>query len=285
MPPEGVGKAGLLFLFPRTVSDLAEYSNHELRNDHDQPRRNHRRDAKHDESRTPAPGLDPSLRPEAKSTRRCKVPMREIALHDTKAFNGRIERNEPVRVYDCSGPWGDPDFKGTSEEGLPALRRDWILKRGDVEAYDGREVQPQDNGYLTEKHAEFASKSERANKFVEFSGLSAERRKPLRANGQACHPEILRRQGIITPEMEFIAIRENMRRSKISDMKDDIVRNDLNKQHDGSTQSPDSPYTPDIFKRFPQRIPEEITPSSSAAKSPQVAPSSLSTSTTRNASR
>ena len=81
--------------------------------------------------------------------------MREIALSDTKSFNGRIEKNEAVRVYDCSGPWGDPAFTGTSEQGLPALRRDWILARGDVEAYDGRPVLPQDNGYLTEKHAEY----------------------------------------------------------------------------------------------------------------------------------
>ena len=142
----------------------------------------------------PAPEThDASLAPLPASTRvyvqgelfpQIRVPMREISLSDTKSFNGRIEKNESVRVYDCSGPWGDPDFKGTSEEGLPPLRRDWILARGDVEAYDGREVQPQDNGYLTEKHVEFASKSERANKFVEFPGLTSERRKPLRATGK-----------------------------------------------------------------------------------------------------
>ena len=189
-----------------------------------------------------------------------RVPMREISLSDTKSYNGRIETNEAVRVYDCSGPWGDPDFKGSSDEGLPALRRDWILARGDVEAYDGREVQPQDNGYLTEKHVEFASKSERANKFVEFPGLTAERRQPLRATGKPVTQKYYADQGIITAEMEFIAIRENMRRAKIADMQDDIVRNHLDKQHEGSTQNPNSPYTPDIFKRFPQRIPAEITP-------------------------
>ncbi len=241
-------------------------------------------ESKHDESRNQLPAstrvyVQGEIHPEV------QVPMREIALHDTKAFNGRIEKNEPVRVYDCSGPWGDPDFKGTSEEGLPALRREWILKRGDVEAYDGREVQPQDNGYLTEKHAEFASKSERANKFVEFSGLSAERRKPLRGTGKPVTQKWYADNGIITPEMEFIAIRENMRRAEISDMKDDIVRNDLNKQHAGSTQSPDSPYTPGIFKRFPQRIPAEITPEFVRSEVAAAAPSSLSTSTTRNASR
>ncbi|MGA0899961.1 MAG: hypothetical protein ACO3SO_06125, partial [Luteolibacter sp.] len=65
-----------------------------------------------------------------------QVPMREISQSDTKGLNGKVEVNEPVRVYDCSGPWGDPEFKGSVEEGLPALRHDWILKRGDVESYD-----------------------------------------------------------------------------------------------------------------------------------------------------
>jgi phosphomethylpyrimidine synthase len=186
--------------------------------------------------------------------------MREISLSDTKSFNGRVEKNTSVRVYDCSGPWGDESFSGTSEQGLPALRRDWILQRGDAEAYDGRVVQPQDNGYLTEKHAEFASKSERANRFVEFPGLTAERRQPLRAS--AGHPVTqlwYARQGIITPEMEFIAIRENMQRMEISDQHDDILRDRINKQHAGSTQI-SSEYTPSVFRKFPQRIPNEITP-------------------------
>ncbi len=230
----------------------------------------------HDESRAQLPAstrvyVQGELFPEV------RVPMREIALSDTKSFNGRIEKNEPVRVYDCSGPWGDPSFTGTSDEGLPPLRRDWILARGDVEAYDGREVQPQDNGYLTEKHVEFASKSERANKFIEFPGLTANRRQPLRAikrgtGGSPVTQKHYADQGIITPEMEFIAIRENLKianlRLQIADLKDDTVRNHLGKQHAGSHQSSignqqssiDNPYTPSVFKRFPQRIPAEITP-------------------------
>lgn len=190
-----------------------------------------------------------------------RVPMREIRLSDTKTFNGRIEQNDPIRVYDCSGPWGDPEFTGTVEEGLPALRRQWILDRNDVESYEGRPVKPQDNGYLTEKHAEFASQSERANRLKEFPGLTADRRQTLRAGkGKPVTQLHYAREGIITPEMEFIAIRENMRRSQIADMKDDIVRNHLDKQHAGSHQSPDSQYTPGIFQKYPQRIPEEITP-------------------------
>src|SRR3954447_1017156 len=78
-----------------------------------------------------------------------RVPLREIELSPTKAFAGRVEANEPVRVYDCSGPWGDPNFEGDVRQGLPALRRDWILARGDVAEYAGREIKPEDNGYLT----------------------------------------------------------------------------------------------------------------------------------------
>src|SRR5213594_2178593 len=63
-----------------------------------------------------------------------RVPFREIQLSPTKAFDGRVEANAPERVYDCSGPWGDADFNGGVEQGLPPLRRPWILARGEVEA-------------------------------------------------------------------------------------------------------------------------------------------------------
>src|SRR6266566_9026128 len=81
-----------------------------------------------------------------------RVPMREITLSPTGSFNGRMEVNEPVRVYDTSGPWGDPDSQGKVEEGLPPLRAKWIRARGDVEEYAGRPVKPMDDGYLTEQH-------------------------------------------------------------------------------------------------------------------------------------
>jgi phosphomethylpyrimidine synthase len=194
-----------------------------------------------------------------------RVPMRQIELSPTKAFNGRIEENAPVRVYDCSGPWGDPAFSGNSEEGLPALRVDWIRARADVEAYDGREVKPQDNGYLSGKHAEFASNAEK-NRLVEFPGLKGQRRRPLRASkGHPVTQLWYAKQGVVTPEMEFIAIRENMGRAKIADLAEDILRSDPEKQHAGSSQlsgigNTGSDYTPSIFRRFPQRIPEQITP-------------------------
>ncbi len=189
---------------------------------------------------------------------RVRVPMREIALSHTKDFQGNLIANDPVQVYDCSGPWGDPGFQGSVEEGLPPLRADWIRGRKDVEEYEGREVSPQDNGYLSRNHAEYASKAEK-NRLVEFPGLHGERRRPLKSS--AGHPVTqlwYAQQGIITPEMEFIAIRENMRTAKISDLSQDILRSDLDKQHAGSSQIQNE-YTPGIFRRFPQRIPAEIT--------------------------
>ena len=140
-----------------------------------------------------------------------RVPFREISLAPTKDFNGNLEPNEPVRVYDTSGPWGDPQFAGDSSKGIPALREQWICGRGDVAEYDGREIKPEDNGYLTRGHEEFASQAERKNRLDHFQGA---KRKPLRAS--AGHPVTqlwYARQGIITPEMEFIAIRENHRRA------------------------------------------------------------------------
>ncbi len=188
-----------------------------------------------------------------------RVPMREITLSPTRGFDGKSIENQPVRVYDTSGPWGDPAFQGSAEQGLPPLRSDWVLRRADVSEYEGREVKPQDNGYLSRQHAEYASLAER-NRLVEFPGLRGQRRRPLRAS--AGHPVTqlwYARQGIITPEMEFIAIRESMRESKMSDQKADIIRNELDKQHAGSSQASESLYTPSIFRRFPQRIPREIT--------------------------
>ena len=194
-----------------------------------------------------------------------RVPMREITLAPTKSFNGRVELNEPVRVYDTAGPWGDPAFQGSPDEGLPPLRRDWILRRADVGEYDGREVHPQDNGYLSRQHAEYASQAER-NRLVEFPGLKGRRRRPLRASkGHPVTQLWYARQGVITPEMEFIAIRENLRPSRIADLAGDNARNDLEKQHAGSAQnaragSAPSDYVPSVFRRFPQRLPAVITP-------------------------
>ncbi|MBL8204881.1 MAG: phosphomethylpyrimidine synthase, partial [Blastocatellia bacterium] len=106
-----------------------------------------------------------------------RVPFREISLNVTKSLNGSIEVNDPVRVYETSGPWGDPSFKGDVRDGLPALRRDWIIGRGDVEEYEGRQIEPRDNGYLTAGAEEYA-RNKAKGKLEDFPGL---KRQPLRA--------------------------------------------------------------------------------------------------------
>ncbi|QYO65315.1 hypothetical protein [Leptolyngbya sp. 7M] len=137
------------------------------------------------------------------------IPFREISLSPSREMDGTLVENAPVRVYDTSGPWTDPQFKGSVTEGLPAHRRDWILARGDVEEYEGREVLPQDNGYLT-KGAEELARVKDNGALEEFPGL---KRKPLRAKPGHCVTQMhYARKGIITPEMEFVAIRENLGR-------------------------------------------------------------------------
>src|SRR5947207_2017931 len=91
-----------------------------------------------------------------------RVPFREIGLAPTKSINGEMDVNEPVRVYDTSGPWGDQDVKGNVEKGLPPLRSKWIRDREDVEEIEGRKVTPIDDGFLSEKHAASAEERKRS---------------------------------------------------------------------------------------------------------------------------
>ncbi|MDW8308763.1 MAG: phosphomethylpyrimidine synthase ThiC, partial [Verrucomicrobiales bacterium] len=176
-----------------------------------------------------------------------RVSMREIQLAPTKLTDGRAQANEPIRVYDTSGPWGDPDFHGDVTRGLPPLRREWILRRGDVEEYDGRAVRPEDDGYLSEQHRSLARARRQDDPGYRLEGLTAPRRRPLRAaKGHPVTQLWYARQGIITPEMEFVAIRENMGAAHARGQ---------------SVQSVGSVgYSPSVFRRFPQRIPREITP-------------------------
>ncbi|MDG5786728.1 phosphomethylpyrimidine synthase ThiC [Evansella sp. AB-P1] len=128
-----------------------------------------------------------------------QVPMREICLSPTTGTFGE-EENEPVRVYDTSGPYTDPNYKVDVQKGLPALRSQWIHERGDVEEYEGRHIKPEDNGYKDENDP-------RTNHQV-FTGLD---RKPVRAKkGKNVTQLHYAKKGIITPEMEFIALRENL---------------------------------------------------------------------------
>ena len=124
------------------------------------------------------------------------VPLREISLSDQS-------QEQPLHVYDSSGPYTDTEAVGNLniEEGLPRLREAWIRARGDVEEYAGREVRPEDNGFATNERLvpEFPAK-----------------RTPLRArDGLAVTQLEYARAGIVTPEMEFVAIRENLGRERI----------------------------------------------------------------------
>jgi len=165
-----------------------------------------------------------------------KVAMREVSLSPTNLPSGAVEENPSVRVYDTSGPWGDPEFEGNVEEGLPAMRRDWILARGDVEEYEGRDVKPEDNGYLSDEHADRYNENKAAkNKLKEYPGL---KRKPLKAKDHPVTQLWYAKQGIITPEMEYIAIRENLgRQEKYNALKDGAKdpRNAMNFQHPGES--------------------------------------------------
>jgi len=152
-----------------------------------------------------------------------RVPFREISLSDTPSAFG-AEKNPPVVVYDTSGPYTDPDVSIDIRNGLPALRAGWIMERGDVEQLDG-------------------PTSEFGHQRLVDPELSEMRfnlhRKPLRAKAGANVSQMhYARKGIITPEMEYIAIRENQRRENMSEL--------LQTQHPG--------------QHFGASIPKVITP-------------------------
>jgi len=130
-----------------------------------------------------------------------RVPMREIAQSDTPASFG-AEKNPPIVVYDTSGPYTDPDATIDIRRGLPALRARWIDDRGDTAPLDG----------LTSAYG----RARLAD--PELSGLRFElQRKPRRAKSGANVTQMhYARRGIVTPEMEFIAIRENLKREEMT---------------------------------------------------------------------
>ncbi|SMD73143.1 Phosphomethylpyrimidine synthase [Bacillus mobilis] len=121
-----------------------------------------------------------------------KVPMREIEQSETNGIP-----NPPIRVYDTSGPYTDPAYKVELEKGIPTPRHSWIIERGDVEAYEGREVKPEDDGVkVASKHTPVFPQMDR---------------QPLRAKQGANVTQMhYARNGIITSEMEYVAIREGV---------------------------------------------------------------------------
>ena len=111
-----------------------------------------------------------------------RVPFREVKQHETLFPDGSKETNAPVRLYDCSGPWGDAAFQGDVHRGLPALRKNWIANRADV---------------------------------VSKKMLKGDSNCLIACNQHPVTQRWYARQGIITPEMEFVAIRENLGREKV----------------------------------------------------------------------
>ncbi len=159
-----------------------------------------------------------------------RVPLREISVKD----------GSHLRVYDTRGPWGDPRQVCDVRHGLPALRQPWINERGDTVEYEGREIRPEDNGFLSFNHA---AQSEGRMRLESFPGL---RRRPRKAAaGKAVTQLHYARQGIVTPEMEFIAIRENLGRQQAYEASEGN-RSDLHFQHKGES--------------FGAAIPKYITP-------------------------
>ncbi|MBI0534522.1 phosphomethylpyrimidine synthase ThiC [Roseomonas sp. KE2513] len=122
-----------------------------------------------------------------------RVPMREIALHPSAG-------EPPVTVYDASGPYTDPSAEIAIERGLPRHRRAWTESRGEVETYDGRDLKPEDNGFVSGDR---------------LTPAFPVRHRPLRAkDGRAVTQLAYARAGIITPEMEYVAVRENLGRAR-----------------------------------------------------------------------
>jgi phosphomethylpyrimidine synthase len=163
-----------------------------------------------------------------------RVPMREVQLSPTLGVGNRVEANDPVRVYDTSGPWGDPEFLGEAVDGLAPMRDGWILARGDVASALSEVAQANQTGH--ENGAALAGLGPRLA------------RKPLRAS--AGHPVTqlwYARQGMVTAEMEFVAIRENQGLEAVRDrFSATAPRNSLWHQHEGES--------------FGAAIPRRITP-------------------------
>jgi phosphomethylpyrimidine synthase len=198
-----------------------------------------------------------------------RVPFREISLAPTKTMSGELEVNEPVRVYDTSGPWGDSNFIGNVEDGLPPLRAKWIRDRGDVEEIIGRAVRPIDDGFLSEKHRTSNIERRTSNGSGEISSLHAPRSmpRPLRAKPGNCVTQLAyARRGVITPEMEFIAIRENGAQAsglwgeQASSLRSEPNRRDARSPHRQDAYAPNDLRQRHAGESFGAAIPSEITP-------------------------
>ncbi len=151
-----------------------------------------------------------------------RVPMREIMLTSTPTGAGpggeaRERPNPPLTVYDTSGPYTDQDASIDLKKGLDPIRGEWIRVRDDVETYPGRTVQAGDRTYVSDH-----------NKVDVERFPEASRRLTLRArNGGNVTQMHYARKGMVTPEMEFVAIRENQRLGSLEEL--------ARKQHKGES--------------------------------------------------
>ena len=146
-----------------------------------------------------------------------QVPMREITLTSTQTDNG-VEENPPITVYDTSGPYSDPEVEIDLLQGLPDVRGNWIEERGDTEV-------------LNQPTSEFGRQRESD---PALANLRFEhRRQPRRAvTGNNVTQMHYARRGIITPEMEYVAIRENQR---LQEFRQDNRYEALLRQHAGES--------------------------------------------------
>jgi phosphomethylpyrimidine synthase len=133
-----------------------------------------------------------------------QVPMRKINLSDTPVHFGAVEKNGPLYVYDTSGVYTDPNVEVDLKKGLGAIRSAWIAERNDTEE-------------LTGPSSEFGQQrlDDPATASLRFEHIRKPRRAKAGANVSQMH---YARQGIITPEMEFIAIRENQKMEEMRDL-------------------------------------------------------------------
>ena len=180
----------------------------------------------------PVPPTSRARRVYVDGPRGVRVPFREITPHPTRDRFGRAEENETVRLYDTSGPWGDPAFEGSVKTGLPTYRRHWILERGDVEEVPGRPAAPGEEE--TDSLTEELYRIEKLKAKGKLAPIAQARRSILRAKeGRRVTQMHYARLGVVTPEMEFVAIRENMGRQKAFEAA--RARNDIRHQHAGES--------------------------------------------------
>ncbi|MBS1651045.1 MAG: phosphomethylpyrimidine synthase ThiC [Bacteroidetes bacterium] len=166
-----------------------------------------------------------------------KVGMREISLNETKLHNGKVEKNNPVTVYDTGGLFTDDNAVVDIKKGLPRLREEWIMNRNDVEQ-------------LTEITSEYGKKrlNDSAIQHLRFEHI----KKPLKAKqGKNVSQMHYAKQGIITPEMEYIAIRENQRVVESQQSTNEKNKN-LFHQHKGESfgaNTPKNVITPEFVRQ------------------------------------